>query len=168
MNQYRDYFINKFSYHLEIPKDNSIILDLEKGIYNETIKICKINKKELKWNNQFFKTTYLKIGRKILANITYTPNSEEVKYKIKNKLYNAEDLANMTHEELYPELWSNLKLKIMSKIASRSNEEVPDGLFKCGKCQSWKTTYYQMQTRSADEPMTTYVTCTNCNKRWKM
>ncbi|KAG9303669.1 hypothetical protein G9A89_018566 [Geosiphon pyriformis] len=39
--------------------------------------------------------------------------------------------------------------------------------FKCGKCGQRKTTYYQMQTRSADEPMTTFVTCVNCNNRWK-
>eukprot|EP00898_Chlorokybus_atmophyticus_P007461 jgi/Chlat1/7716/Chrsp66S07186 len=39
--------------------------------------------------------------------------------------------------------------------------------FKCGKCGQRKCTYYQMQTRSADEPMTTYVTCVNCNNRWK-
>ena len=39
--------------------------------------------------------------------------------------------------------------------------------FKCGKCGKRKCTYYQMQTRSADEPMTTFVTCTVCNNRWK-
>ena len=39
--------------------------------------------------------------------------------------------------------------------------------FKCGKCGQRKCTYYQMQTRSADEPMTTFVTCTVCNNRWK-
>ncbi|XP_047323687.1 transcription elongation factor TFIIS [Impatiens glandulifera] len=39
--------------------------------------------------------------------------------------------------------------------------------FKCGRCGQRKTTYYQMQTRSADEPMTTYVTCVNCNNHWK-
>ncbi|KAJ1975261.1 transcription elongation factor TFIIS [Dimargaris cristalligena] len=39
--------------------------------------------------------------------------------------------------------------------------------FRCGRCKSRKCTYYQMQTRSADEPMTTFVTCTNCENRWK-
>ncbi|CAN1142010.1 Transcription elongation factor TFIIS [Linum perenne] len=39
--------------------------------------------------------------------------------------------------------------------------------FKCGRCGERKCTYYQMQTRSADEPMTTYVTCVNCDNHWK-
>ncbi|CAH7667977.1 transcription elongation factor S-II [Phakopsora pachyrhizi] len=39
--------------------------------------------------------------------------------------------------------------------------------FRCGRCGQRKCTYYQMQTRSADEPMTTFVTCVNCNNRWK-
>jgi len=39
--------------------------------------------------------------------------------------------------------------------------------FKCGKCGQRKCTYYQLQTRSADEPMTTFVTCVNCNNHWK-
>jgi len=39
--------------------------------------------------------------------------------------------------------------------------------FKCGKCGQRMCTYYQLQTRSADEPMTTFVTCVNCNNHWK-
>lgn len=39
--------------------------------------------------------------------------------------------------------------------------------FRCGKCKQSKCTYYQMQTRSADEPMTTFVRCVNCGNRWK-
>ncbi|PAV23366.1 transcription elongation factor [Pyrrhoderma noxium] len=39
--------------------------------------------------------------------------------------------------------------------------------FQCGKCKQRKTRYRQAQTRSADEPMTTFVTCVNCNHRWK-
>lgn len=39
--------------------------------------------------------------------------------------------------------------------------------FTCGRCKKKECTYYQLQTRSADEPMTTFVTCVNCNNRWK-
>ncbi|PSR93269.1 Transcription elongation factor TFIIS like [Actinidia chinensis var. chinensis] len=39
--------------------------------------------------------------------------------------------------------------------------------FRCSRCGKKETTYHQMQTRSADEPMTTFVTCVNCGKNWK-
>ncbi|KAK1232868.1 transcription elongation factor TFIIS [Marasmius sp. AFHP31] len=39
--------------------------------------------------------------------------------------------------------------------------------FQCGRCKQRKCRYRQAQTRSADEPMTTFVTCTNCGNRWK-
>lgn len=40
--------------------------------------------------------------------------------------------------------------------------------FKCGKCQQRKVSYSQAQTRSADEPMTTFCECTVCGNRWKV
>ena len=41
------------------------------------------------------------------------------------------------------------------------------GLFKCGKCLKRNCSYTQLQTRSADEPMTTFVWCNECGNRWK-
>jgi len=40
-------------------------------------------------------------------------------------------------------------------------------MFTCNKCKSKQCTYYEMQTRSADEPTTVFVTCLNCGKNWK-
>lgn len=39
------------------------------------------------------------------------------------------------------------------------------GAHQCRACRGWKTTFYQMQTRSADEPMTVFVTCLQCGSR---
>merc|ERR1712166_36111 len=39
--------------------------------------------------------------------------------------------------------------------------------WQCDKCGEKKCTYYQLQTRSADEPMTTFITCQNCGNNWK-
>ena len=39
--------------------------------------------------------------------------------------------------------------------------------FRCMKCKGNKTTYYTMQTRSADEGETIFITCLNCGKRWR-
>lgn len=37
----------------------------------------------------------------------------------------------------------------------------------CPKCNTADTEHYQMQTRSADEPMTIFYHCLNCENRWK-
>lgn len=39
---------------------------------------------------------------------------------------------------------------------------------QCGKCRQKKVSYSQAQTRSADEPMTTFCECTVCGHRWKV
>ncbi len=45
--------------------------------------------------------------------------------------------------------------------------EVPDGMLTCAKCGMSKTTSYEMQTRSADEPMTIFAKCLCCENRWR-
>jgi len=56
---------------------------------------------------------------------------------------------------------------LKSARAAQDNQAETDQ-FKCGKCKQRKCKYYQLQTRSADEPMTTFVTCVNCGNRWKV
>ena len=61
------------------------------------------------------------------------------------------------------------EIKIIRDLRRSYNAKdvVEDGFFTCARCKSKKTSYYQLQTRSADEPMTTFVTCHNCDKHWK-
>ena len=74
------------------------------------------------------------------------------------------------------ELGSDSRREANDKMREHASKEAERGQhmnkattdqFQCGKCRQRKCTYYQMQTRSADEPMTTFVTCVNCNNRWK-
>jgi len=158
----RQYYIQKFSEVLELNDDNLIIINLENGLY-EFILLSIENTKSPK-----FKKEYIKNGRKIISNITYTPNALTVKNNILNGIWNPEKIACMTHEELYPEFYSQIKLKQQkNEIKHIPIEEQPDGLIKCRKCKSMKTVYTQAQTRSADEPMTTFVTCLNCDGHFK-
>lgn len=45
--------------------------------------------------------------------------------------------------------------------------EVAEGIFECRKCGGKKTTSIGVQLRSADEPMTNFVTCVSCKNKWK-
>jgi len=53
------------------------------------------------------------------------------------------------------------------KSMGAAEQQAETDAFQCGRCKQRKCRYRQAQTRSADEPMTTFVTCTVCNNRWK-
>jgi len=55
----------------------------------------------------------------------------------------------------------------LHKSLGAGERQAETDAFQCGKCKQRKTRYRQAQTRSADEPMTTFVTCVVCNHRWK-
>lgn len=54
-----------------------------------------------------------------------------------------------------------------SAMAAQPEKSISDQL-ECGKCKQRKVSYSQAQTRSADEPMTTFCECTVCGNRWKV
>ena len=89
--------------------------------------------------------------------------------EIQNKTLKPVTLAFMTHQEMDPERWKPfIEAKIKrDKVKYETRMAAATDTFKCRKCTSTECTYYQMQTRSADEPMTTFVSCINCGNRWK-
>ena len=54
------------------------------------------------------------------------------------------------------------------RLISIERPKASTDAFRCGACGKRECTYFQMQTRSADEPMTTFVECCNCGKRWRL
>jgi len=58
------------------------------------------------------------------------------------------------------------QLNVHNALGAGEPEAETDA-FQCGRCKNYKTRYRQAQTRSADEPMTTFVTCTVCGNKWK-
>lgn len=166
MSYRREVFKKNCSKFLDLPEDNLIVINMEKGIFNLTVEICKQNNYDLKWSDSKFLTLYSKEARRILANISYTPNSGAVKQKILNGVISPYYVCRLTKEAMNPEFWDAVKEAYIPE-SLKNPVEKPDGMIKCRKCKSMKTDYYQLQTRSADEPMTTYVTCYNCEHRWK-
>ncbi len=49
----------------------------------------------------------------------------------------------------------------------KKNNMATTDTYECRKCKQRKCHIWQQQTRSADEPMTTFVTCAVCGNHWK-
>ncbi|KAF9005195.1 transcription elongation factor [Cyathus striatus] len=82
-----------------------------------------------------------------------------------------EKFAKMTSQEMASEERKAADQKIQQenffKSLAAGEQEAETDAFQCSRCKQRKCHYRQAQTRSADEPMTTFVTCTNCGNRWK-
>ena len=148
-----------------IIKDKNISENLEKGIYNYTIIECEEKKLIKKWSNSYFVLIYIQKLKIILINLS----NKDLYDKLKSKQFKAHELAFMNHQDMRPDLWENLlnikKIRDENKFTPKLEASTDD--FTCFKCKSKKCTFYQLQTRSADEPMTTFVTCLECGNRWK-
>lgn len=144
-------------------------LNLEKGIYNYSIKEADIKKVLKKWSNPFFVQIYIDKFRSIWINLKNDDVKNNIKKQIEEYELQPHKVAFMTHQELNPKKWEALieqKIK-RDKAKYETKIQAATDIFKCRKCKSNECTYYQMQTRSADEPMTTFVSCINCGNRWK-
>jgi transcription elongation factor S-II len=139
--------------------------NIEKGIFNWTIQHAGKYNIVKKWSNPYFITLYIDRLRSVYINL----KKPEVLSAVLSENIKAQDLAFASHQEMCPEKWKKLieDKKVRDKQKYEPNIEASTDNFTCNKCKSKKCTYYQLQTRSADEPMTTFVTCLECGKRWK-
>lgn len=146
-------------------QDNKIANNVEKSIFNFSIKKAIEMKVVRKWDNESFVIIYMNKFKMIFHNL----KNDIIVEKLKQNVIKPHEVSFMTHVELLPEKWKqeiqDKKLRLENKFFPKIEASTDN--FTCGKCKSKACTYYQLQTRSADEPMTTFVTCTQCGNRWK-
>lgn len=77
--------------------------------------------------------------------------------------------ASTRQQEMASNEMKELRQKFTKEAINDAQMSVQGGtqtdLIKCPKCKKSNTTYNQVQTRSADEPMTTFCFCNECGKR---
>lgn len=140
-------------------------VNMERGIYNYAIEDATRKHLVKKWENIHFVEIYLTRFRMIFNNLKSSPYLLE---QLKTKKWKAHEIAFLSHYEMMPERWEKLiaekqeRDKNIYDVQQKINSE-----FKCRRCKSNNCSYYQLQTRSADEPMTTFVSCQECGNRWK-
>jgi len=148
-----------------IMEDENASVNLEKGIYNYCLDHATTLNVVKKWDNNYFVKIYLDRMRTIYINL----KNSNLKELVQTKEIKPHEIAFMTHQEMQPDKWNELiqEKKIRDENKYEPKVEASTDNFKCWKCKSKKCTYYQLQTRSADEPMTTFVNCLDCGNRWK-
>jgi transcription elongation factor S-II len=148
-----------------IVADEKLATNLEKGIYNFAIKEANNRKIIKKWENPHFAQLYLDRLRSIYINL----KNEALLDHLKNGEISPQSLAFMTHQEMNPDRWRILIDQKMKRDANKFTDNIraSTDMFTCKKCKSKRTTYYELQTRSADEPATIFVTCLDCGKMSK-
>lgn len=138
--------------------------NLEKGIFNYSLKEAEYRKVVKKWDNKFFVQIYIDRLRSIISNL-----KGEVLQHINDGAIKPHVVAFMTHQELSPDRWSEMiKAKIIrDKNKFETTISASTDTFTCRKCKGNQCTHYCQQLRSADEPMTVFVQCISCGNRWK-
>ena len=144
--------------------------NLEKIIYNTSLQ--NADKEEIRkvWSQQSFRDVYFSVGRRILGNMnphTYVKN-KGLWDRFSTKELTLEQIANQNYYELCPDVWQQMvdRQAKRERIQLEGDFSRATDKYFCMGCKMRKCTYYELQTRSADEPMTIFIHCLNCGKRW--
>lgn len=108
--------------------------------------------------------------RSLFQNLKNKSNPALRKNVLSGKI-SAKTFVTMSHDEMKSDARraadeklekENLNQAMVAQVEKSISKE-----FQCGKCKKKMVSYSQAQTRSADEPMTTFCECMNCGNRWK-
>ncbi|XP_047217734.1 transcription elongation factor A protein 2 [Girardinichthys multiradiatus] len=122
---------------------------------------------------QEFKSTDMKYKTRLRSRISNLKDQKnpELRRNVLCGNISPERIASMTAEEMASAELKQIR-EALTKESIREHQLSKVGgtetdMFICNKCHGKNCTYTQVQTRSADEPMTTFVLCNGCGNRWK-
>jgi len=146
-------------------------LELEMGIYNGSLEEAKKRLVPQTWDHESFRWIYTMISKRVISNFqpnSYVRNSHLIE-RWKEGEFTLQEIGHWSSYELHPNFWKGLKDQQFRREQRilEGNTSMATDRFRCSRCQKKMTTYYEMQTRSADEPMTIFINCMNCGKQWK-
>jgi DNA-directed RNA polymerase subunit M/transcription elongation factor TFIIS len=147
------------------------INDLEQKIYEATLKDAEQRHVTAHWNNKLFQHLYETKVRHILGNLIPTSYIQNTKLlqSLRTGSFTIETLCTADTYALHNDRWKDY-IHVRAQREKRQlegNKAMATDQFLCTRCHKRECTYYEMQTRSADEPMTIFITCINCGKHWR-
>ena len=120
------------------------------------------------------KTKYINRCKAIVSNLK-DPDNEEFRINILSGKLSPEVLAKMEVTEMASNKKkyerTQMEEEAFSAMRSDWNQKhalVSEGMYTCGKCKGKRTTTQEIQMRSADEPMSIFITCVDCGHQWRI
>jgi transcription elongation factor S-II len=140
-------------------------MNLEKGIYNYSLKEATRRKVIKKWDNPYFVQIYVDHLRSIFLNL----KNDDILSQVQDGSIKSHTVAFMTHQEMNPERWATMIEQKSKRDKSKFENtiEASTDTFTCKKCKGNKCTFYLQQVKSADEPCTIFINCISCGNKWK-
>ena len=164
----RNYALEKIAELYGLPKTSAKVRNTEISIQNHVF--ASTSPSEASWESPQYRWRYKQRLMSILFNMRKNPKL--VEGIVKTKTINPAEVGGMEPEQLWPQgphakAIMDLREKDLAKeVAKAKADEAYEGILTCPKCKGKKTSYYQMQTRSADEPATNFCSCA-CGHRWR-
>jgi DNA-directed RNA polymerase subunit M/transcription elongation factor TFIIS len=145
---------------------------LETSILHNAFKDAETKYVLKHFDNNLFQVCYMSSARRLLSNLStnsYVHNTYLLP-RIQNGSITIDQLATMTVRDFAPTLYTDLRERqiLREQHQLEGNKALATDMFQCFRCNKRETVFYELQTRSADEPMTKFITCVNCNNRWRM
>lgn len=153
-----------------IVDDISLSKDIEEGIYDYTKKRTSLHR-EVTWDNRLFRREYLNKCISIYTNLnkkSYVGNKNLID-RLKSGDINPKYLAFKSPQEIFPEHWKKLmdkKIATDNYLYMKTHGVITDQ-YTCHKCKGNKCSYYEINSRSLDEPAVSHVECQNCGNKWR-
>lgn len=165
--QYAEKVLDRAKWQIEL---NNIIMNVdvslkvELSIFEYSLLYCLNNG----YDKKFLKSIYDDKMYNIIANIKSDNiiGNKTLLNDITSGKVNPSFVAFLSPSQLCPAKW-NYWVKKKEYKEWRENSIAYSDAYKCFKCGESKCKISQAQTRSADEPMTTFVTCLVCHNTFK-
>lgn len=134
---------------------------LERGVFNACIQEALRCDVIRQWANRLFVEMYMNKTKSVYLNLTL-----ECILQFRRRPHK---IAFLSHQELDPKRWKPLidAKSMRDKHKYEGRLMVGTNMFTCRKCKTSNCTFYLQQVRSADEPMTIFVSCLDCGKQWR-
>jgi DNA-directed RNA polymerase subunit M/transcription elongation factor TFIIS len=137
---------------------------IEEGIYDYTKQYCLNNSSDKLLAPSIYKDT----RKNLIFNFESSNQTiGKIKKEMDQNKFNPYNLAFLRPEELNEDNWIRIMMR-MSTTEERLNN-LPTVKWKpCFRCQCTQYSFYQLQTRSIDEPVTSFYICKECGKNYSI